>query len=25
MVISEQRKQDGMRSSLKKMQKWITS
>ena len=25
MVISEQRKQEGMRSSLKKMQKWITS
>ena len=25
MVISEQRKQQGMRSSLKKMQKWITS
>ena len=24
MVISEQRKQEGMRSSLKKMQKWIT-
>ena len=25
MVISEQRKQQGMRSSLKRMQKWITS
>ncbi len=25
MVISEQRKQKGMRSSLKKMQKWITN
>ena len=25
MVISEQRKQKGMRSSLKQMQKWITN